>query len=198
MRVWAASVCGAKHRKAAQAGLWHAVKRESEASRAPASSVWMVQRHRQWGSASRVPARLSERCAGTEWQVPLWASVAVAASEWAPPCLLGLHWNPFDGERNLVNAKNTPVVLVMAIAAFDPGSSVASPVYLHKCTDCRKDIIYTLQTCDKTLLNTAKTGVNCECWMGICATVGVRGVTKRSVSVSVKILLGVCMCVHHM
>ena len=25
-----------------------------------------------------------------------------------------------------INAKNTPVVLVMAIAAFDPGSSVAS------------------------------------------------------------------------
>ena len=59
--------------------------------------------------------------------------------------------------------KNTPVVLVMAIAAFDLGSSVASPVYLHKCTDCRKDIIYTFQTCDKTLLTTAKTGVNCEC-----------------------------------
>ena len=35
-------------------------------------------------------------------------------------------------QRNLVNAKNTPVVLVMAIAAFDPGSSVASPVNLHK------------------------------------------------------------------
>ena len=68
-------------------------ERESEASRAPTSSVWMVRRHRQWGSASRVPARLrSERCAGTEWQVPLWASVAVAASEWAPPCLLRLHW----------------------------------------------------------------------------------------------------------
>ena len=50
-----------------------------------------------------------------------------------------LPWNPFDGERNLVNAKNTPVVLVMAIAAFDLGSSVASPVNLHKCTDWRKD-----------------------------------------------------------
>ena len=32
-------MCGAKHRKAAQAGLRHAVKRGSEASRAPASSV---------------------------------------------------------------------------------------------------------------------------------------------------------------
>ena len=42
--------------------------------------------------------------------------------------------NPFDGDRNLVNEKNMPVVLVMATAAFDPGSSVASPVNLHKCT----------------------------------------------------------------
>ena len=27
--------------------------------------------------------------------------------------------DPFDGDKNLVNAKNTPVVLVLAIAAFN-------------------------------------------------------------------------------
>ena len=38
---------------------------------------------------------------------------------------------PSQNLKIMINAKNTPVVLVMAIAAFDPGSSVASPVYLH-------------------------------------------------------------------
>ena len=36
--------------------------------------------------------------------------------------------------------------------------------------------LYTLQTCEKTLLTTAKIGVNCR--MGICASVGVGEVTK--------------------
>ena len=57
--------------------------------------------------------------------------------------------------------KNTPFVLVMAIAAFDRARQ-----WPHRFTQMYRPkerlLIYTLQTCDKTLLTAAKTGVNCE------------------------------------
>ena len=56
-----------------------------------------------------------------------------------------------------------PVVLVMAIAAFRSGlisglTGQFTQMYRLK----ERLLINTLQTCDKTLLTAAKTGVNCE------------------------------------
>ena len=84
--------------------------------------------------------------------------------------------DPLDGDRNVINAKHTPVVCFMAIAAFDLTHQWPlqfTQMYWPK----EILLIYTSQTCDKTLLTTAKTGVNC--WMGICANVGMGGVTKE-------------------
>ena len=74
----------------------------------------------------------------------VWTNLQEEYKSWK-----GVDYNPFGGDRNLVNAKNTPVVLVMAIAAFDRAHQWWIIIYFMKMALPRTAIYRVCQCIEK-------------------------------------------------